>query len=124
MGARIDNRLANFSAELHDRLVHLGLDLLLEEDFSAFENFVNVRPQLARFRIDDGELLFDAEGECVILYAHRGAANLRQKQPAVIPIPQSRERDLPQSFEAHTMLGVTYRDSAAVCLDIALVESD
>src|SRR5882724_10760113 len=72
MPSRPIDGIANLCAQFHHRLVHLGLDLLFENDFSAFENFVNVRPQLARFRIDDGELLFDAEGKRVILCAHRG----------------------------------------------------
>jgi hypothetical protein len=46
---------------------------------------VNMRTQLARFRIDDGKLLFDTESKRMILCAHGGAANLRQKSRAVIP---------------------------------------
>ena len=72
MGTRIDNRLANFSAELNDRLVHLRLDLLFERNFPALENFLDVGAQLACFGIDDRELLFDPESKCVILYAHGG----------------------------------------------------
>src|SRR5713226_9565613 len=60
--ARVDNRLADLRAKLDDRLVHLGLDLLLEHDFSAFEDFLNVGAQLARLRIDNREFLLDAEG--------------------------------------------------------------
>ena len=52
--------------KLDDRLVHLGLDLLLERDLSAFENFVNMRTQFARLRIDDRELLFNSEGKDVV----------------------------------------------------------
>ncbi len=49
-----------------------------------------MRPQLACFRINDRKFLFDAESKCMILCAHGGAANLRQKSRAVIP---SREVD-------------------------------
>jgi len=45
---------------------HLGLDLFLERNFAVFQNFVNVRAQLARLRIDDGEFFLDAEGENMI----------------------------------------------------------
>jgi hypothetical protein len=72
MGTRIDNRLANFSAELNDRLVHLRLDLLFERNFPALENFLDVRPELACLRVDDGEFLFDTESEDVFLGAHAG----------------------------------------------------
>ncbi len=85
MGTRVDDRLANFGAELNNRLMHLGLDLLFERNLPAFEDLLDVRPQLARFRIDDRELLFDAESKCVLLRAHGGAANVGQKQLAVIP---------------------------------------
>src|SRR4029077_15224500 len=73
MSARAVDRIANLRAQLHHRLVHLGLDLLLENDFSTLENFVNMRTQLARFRIDDGKLLFDTESKRMILCAHGGA---------------------------------------------------
>ena len=82
--ARIDNRLADFRAELDHRLVHLRLDLLFERDFAAFENFLNVRPQLARLRIDDREFLLDAEGEGVVFGAHDGY-RIPSKTTAVIP---------------------------------------
>jgi hypothetical protein len=73
MGTRIDNRLANFSAELNDRLVHLRLDLLFERNFPALENFLDVRPELACLRVDDGEFLFDTESERVVFLRHGGA---------------------------------------------------
>ena len=47
MRTRIDYRLANFSAELNDRLVHLRFDLLFEHDFPALENLLDMRAQLA-----------------------------------------------------------------------------
>src|SRR5215470_12102419 len=84
MVTRTVDGIANLRAQFHNRLMHFGLDLFLEEDFSAFENLVDMRAQFACFGIDDGELFFDAEGKCVVLCAHGGAANLRQKQCAVI----------------------------------------
>src|SRR5437763_7486778 len=54
---------ANFSSQLDDRLVHLRLDLLLEHDLAALQDFLNVRTQLARLWIDDGKLLLDPQGE-------------------------------------------------------------
>jgi len=61
MGTRIDNGLANLSAELNDRLVHLRLNLLFERNFSALEDLLDVRPKLACLRINDRKFLFDAE---------------------------------------------------------------
>src|SRR5438876_5154848 len=84
MSAGIANRLADFRAELDNRLMHLRLDLLFEHNFSAFENFLNVRTQLARLWIDNRELLLDAEREGVIFDAHRGTANVPQKRCAVM----------------------------------------
>src|SRR6184192_3528959 len=49
-----------------------GKVLLLEQNFSALENFLNVRPQLARLRIDNRELLFDAESISVFLLHSAG----------------------------------------------------
>jgi len=71
--SRATDGIANFGAELYHRLVHLRLDLLLKRDFPAFENFVDVRAQLARLGIDYRELLFNSEGERVLLRAHGGA---------------------------------------------------
>jgi len=51
VGTRIDNRLANFGAELNDRLMHLRLDLLFKDNFPALEDFLDVRPKLACLRI-------------------------------------------------------------------------
>src|ERR1700676_142028 len=70
--ARIDNRLANFRAKLDDRLVHLRFDLLFERDLAALENFLDMRAQFARLRIDNRELLFNAESVGVVLFAHAG----------------------------------------------------
>ncbi len=55
----------NFRAKLDDRLVHLRFDVFLQGDLAVVENLLNVGTQLARFRIDDLEFLFDPEGEYV-----------------------------------------------------------
>ena len=70
MLARVSDRLANLRAKLDHRLVHLGLDLLLQRNFAVFENFLNVRPQLARLRIDDRKFLLDPERVDVIFHGH------------------------------------------------------
>src|SRR4029450_598245 len=70
MFARLDNRLANFSAELDDRLVHFRLDLLFERNFPALEDLLDVRPKLAWLRADDRELLFDPESERLVPTRH------------------------------------------------------
>ena len=79
MLAGIDNRLADFGAELDDRLMHLRLDLLFEHDLAAFENFLNVRTQFARLRIDDREFLLDAERIDVVWLAHLKQSMARAK---------------------------------------------
>src|SRR5438477_10486485 len=70
MRPRVVDRIANLGPEFDDRLVHLGLDLLLEQDLATLEDFLNVRLQLARLRIDNRKLLFDTEGVGVLLLRH------------------------------------------------------
>ena len=79
MIARTTDGIANFGAQLNDRLVHLRLDLLLESDLSAFENFVNMRTQFARLRVDDRKLLFNSQSERVVLHAIH-----REKHPQIL----------------------------------------
>ena len=54
---------ADRRADFNDRLVHLALDLVLEPLLPFREDLGDMRPQLARFRIDDLKLLLDSEGE-------------------------------------------------------------
>src|SRR6266567_6946751 len=90
MVARTGNRIANLSAELDHRLMHLGLDLLLEHDLSTLEDFLDVRPQLARLRVDNRKFLFDTERVGVVFPAHserilnpkRCAVNATRARPA------------------------------------------
>ena len=72
MRARVLDGIANLSAELDDGLVHLRLDLFFEHNLAALEDFLNMRAQLARLRIDDREFLFNAESKCVVFRAHGG----------------------------------------------------
>ena len=74
--------VANLSPKLDNRLVHLRFDLLLERDFAALENFLNVRAQFARLRIDDGKLFFNSEGIDMLL--HRRRDKLSEKFRPVI----------------------------------------
>src|ERR1700686_1567817 len=104
VSAGIDNRLADFRAELDDRLVHLRLDLLFEHDFSTFENLLNVRTKLARLWIDNRELLLDAEREGVIFDAHRWAANVPQKpQPVILSASDGNDEARITSFVIFTL---------------------
>src|SRR5207248_1681059 len=64
-------------AELDDGLVHRWLDLLFKDNFPILEDLLDVRPKLARLRIDNREFLFDTESKRVVLDAHRG----RQMSP-------------------------------------------
>jgi hypothetical protein len=66
--ARVSDIVANLRAQLDDRLMHLGLDLFFQDHFALGENFLDVRTELARFRIDDLEFLFDADGENVVVH--------------------------------------------------------
>ena len=68
--ARMRDRRTNLGAQFDDRLVHLGLDLLFQQDLAALEDFLDVRPQLARLGIDDREFFLDAEGEGVVRGGH------------------------------------------------------
>ena len=71
---------ANLRAKLDDRLVHLRLDVLFQNHFAVGQNFLDVRTQLARFRIDDLKFLFDAESENVIASAHGNQTRLAAEQ--------------------------------------------
>ncbi len=57
---------ANLGVQFHDRLVQLGFGALLQNQFAVGQNLLDVRTQLARFRIDDLEFFFDTESENVI----------------------------------------------------------
>src|SRR5262249_3006719 len=70
---RMFDRIANLGTELHHRLMHLRLYLLFEHHLAALEDFLNMRAQLARLRIDDCEFLLNAESKRVLLRAHNGA---------------------------------------------------
>ena len=50
--------------------MHLRLDLLFKDNLPILKDLLDVRTQLARVRIDDGELLFNAESKRVFLRAH------------------------------------------------------
>src|ERR1700722_6584965 len=58
--------------------MHFRLDLLFEQDFSALKNFLNMRTQLARLRINDGEFFLDPEGVAVIFHEQ-----IRGKHPPI-----------------------------------------
>src|ERR1700731_1283276 len=73
MRACVDNRLADFRPEFDDGLMHLGFDLLLERHLPALQNLMNVRAQLPRLWIDNGEFLLDAERVAVVFGAHGGS---------------------------------------------------
>jgi hypothetical protein len=61
---------ADRSAYLDDRLVHLSLDALLQNQLSLLNDFgVDVRTQIPAFGVDGLIFLFDSERECGL---HRG----------------------------------------------------
>src|SRR6185503_1752261 len=54
---------ADSGAHFDHRLDHFWFDLLTEQHLAVFENFRDVRTQLAGLRIDNLKLFFDAECE-------------------------------------------------------------
>src|ERR1051326_5109335 len=52
--------------------MHFRFDLLFEDDLAALDNFLNMRPQVTRIRIDERKFLFNTEVECVLFRPHRG----------------------------------------------------
>ena len=58
------NIAADRSPDLDHRLVHLGLDPLLQQQFALLDNLgVDVRAQIARDRINGLVFLFNPDGE-------------------------------------------------------------
>src|SRR2546425_164749 len=72
--ARFLNVLADAGADLNHRLDHLRLDLLAEDHLAFFQEFRDVRTQLARFRINNLEFFFDSQRELV---KHMNASKMR-----------------------------------------------
>ena len=61
---------ANRGAHLDHRLVHLGLDPFLQDQFALLDDLgVNMRAQIPSFRIDGLIFFFDSQRECRL---HRG----------------------------------------------------
>src|ERR1044072_6492226 len=65
VGPRFLNVATNPRADFYHRLDHLGLDLLAEQHLALVENLGDVRTQLARLRINDLKLFFDAQCELI-----------------------------------------------------------
>src|SRR5436305_2050511 len=82
--ARVRDRGTNLRAQLDDRLVHFRLDLFFQQDLAALEDFLDVRTELARLRIDNREFLFDPERERMVRGGHGCAINVSQKLRAVM----------------------------------------
>ena len=58
--ARFVGRAAHVRAHLHNRLHHLRLELLLQDQPAFFQDLRHIRAQLTGMRIDDLIFLFDA----------------------------------------------------------------
>ncbi len=84
LGAGLGDVAADVGPEFHDRLVHLGLDLFVEYDFSFAEDLLNVGTQFTRFRIDDLELFLDPEGVNVFRCAHALATSAKSGSRASV----------------------------------------
>src|SRR5450755_2420269 len=69
--ARATRVAANFGPQFDDRLMHLRLDVLFQDHLAVRENFLNVRAQLTRLRIDDLKFFLDSKSEDVVARAHR-----------------------------------------------------
>src|SRR5687768_11107730 len=63
LAAGVGDIAADGRADLDDCVVHLPFDLILEALLTLGEHLLNVRFELARVRLDDLKLFFDAEGE-------------------------------------------------------------
>src|SRR5437870_7145902 len=86
--------------------MHLRFDLLFERDSSAFENFLDMRPQLARLRVDNRKLLLDAESEDVVFGTHAGlnplSKTIRCHPESLRQMPvRLGPRDLPIAERSH-----------------------
>ena len=57
--------VADLGAELHDRLMHLRLDVFLQQHLPVGQQLLDAGTQSARDRVDDLEFLLDAKGEDV-----------------------------------------------------------
>src|SRR5690348_7016726 len=61
--SRLGDVAADRRADFDHRVMHLALDLVLEPLLALGEELLDVRLELPRLRVDDLELLFDAECE-------------------------------------------------------------
>ena len=57
-------------AELDNRLVHLGFDLLIQRHLALAEDLLDMGTQFARLRIDDLKFFLDPESKDVIGRVH------------------------------------------------------
>src|SRR5215813_3259347 len=64
--SRLPGITANRGTDFHNRLVHFRFDLLLQNHFTVGENLLDLRPEFARFRIDELQFFLDPESENVI----------------------------------------------------------
>src|SRR5436305_1547278 len=71
--------------------MHLRFDLLFEHYFAALQDFLNMRAQLARLRINDREFLFNTESKRVLLRAHGGAGMFLKNNSLSSPSPTGSE---------------------------------
>src|SRR6266566_5991979 len=83
LASRAARIVANFRAELHDRLVHFGFDVLFQNNFATGQDLLDMRTQLARLRIDDLKLFLNAESEDVFCRVHHSCkiATMRVSEP-------------------------------------------
>src|SRR5260370_17107757 len=102
----IDTRLANFGAEINDRLVRWRVELVFKDKLPILEDLLDVRPQLTRLRIDNREFLFDTESKRVVFSAHRGAQISARNNALSSRVAQT-TRDLTKSRYDSTLLCVT-----------------
>src|SRR3954469_16905182 len=74
--------------------MHLGLDLLFQHDLAAFQDFLDVRAQFPRLRIDDGEFFLDPEREPMIpeLGIHAAELSKAPSKKALCHHPVERTR--------------------------------
>src|ERR1700736_2342303 len=108
LAPRLRHILADRSADLDYRVVHLALDLFLQALLTLREHLLDVRFELAGFRINDLKLFFDPEGEGRLHYRGASAALSTGIFFGQLPVSSSRRSPVAISSSTSAMLFTTH----------------